>query len=227
MTTISVTDMFTISWSEAPTVISTSVYWNQIRYRLYAPIYDQITKPLEHSRQRAMTQLDLESGEKLLIIGCGTGADLEYVPSGVDVTVLDVTPEMVRRTVGRATRLGHEVDSRVMDARSLPFEADEFHAVTLHLVLSVVPDPIQVVNEAARVLTSGGRISIVDKFLGVDEAPSLPRRLANPVARVLFSDLNRRLEPLLNSADLRIETQDQSLRGLYTVALARRDSTVG
>jgi len=38
-------------------------------------------------------------------------------------------------------------------------------------------------------------VSVFDKFLSADADPSVLRRMLNPVARVLFSDLNRRLEP--------------------------------
>ncbi len=38
-----------------------------------------------------------KSGEKLLILGCGTGLDLEYIPKGVDITAVDITPAMVSK----------------------------------------------------------------------------------------------------------------------------------
>ncbi|WP_049972744.1 class I SAM-dependent methyltransferase [Haladaptatus cibarius] len=198
------------------------VWWNRIRYRLYAPIYDRITKPLEQGRREAIELLDLDPNEKLLIVGCGTGADLEYIPRGVDITAVDLTPEMVRRTVASAERIGHEIDSQVMDARLLSFDDNEFDAVILHLILAVVPEPSSVVSEVSRVLVQGGRVSIYDKFLPMDEEPSLPRRLINPLASALFSDLNRRLEPMVDSSDLSIEVREPVFNGLYTVAIVRK-----
>ena len=40
-------------------------------------------------------------------------------------------------------------------------------------------------------LRSGGRIAIVDRFLGKQEQPSNARRLVNLVTGTLFSDINR------------------------------------
>lgn len=195
--------------------------WNRARYRLYAPVHDWGAKPLERGRKRAVERLDLEAGERVLIVGSGTGMDMEYVPDGVDVTAVDVTPAMVRRTEARAERLGFDVDARVADARSLPFDDDAFDAVLLHLVLSVVPDPDDVAAEAARLLDPGGRVSIYDKFVPVGSEPSLLRRVVNPVARVLFADLNRRLDPMVADTDLELGPSEGILGGLYTVRIAR------
>jgi ubiquinone/menaquinone biosynthesis C-methylase UbiE len=197
-----------------------STRWNRTRYRLYAPVYDWVARPLERGRQRAVDRLDIEPGDRTLILGCGTGSDLEYLPSGVTVTAIDVTPAMVRRTEERAERLDIEVDARVGDAQSLPFDDDTFDAVLLHLVLSVVPGPGAVVAETARVLAPEGRVSIFDKFVAEGTQPSLPRRVFNPVARFLFSDLTRELEPMLSGTDLDIEARESFLGDLYTVTIA-------
>ena len=66
-----------------------------------------------------------------------------------------------------------DVDARVGDAQSLPFENDSFNVVLLHLVISVVPDPKALVDEATRVLAPDGRISIYDKFIPEGSSPSL------------------------------------------------------
>ncbi len=196
-------------------------WWNRTRYRLYAPVYDWFARPFERGRQRAIERLGLESGDRILLVGCGTGMDLEYVPDGVTVTAIDVAPAMVRRTERRGERLGLDVDARVGDAGSLPFSDDAFDAVLLHLVLSVVPEPGEVVAETARVLDADGRVSIYDKFVPAGTEPSLLRRALNPVARVLFADLTRRLDPLVAGTGLELRDREPFLGGLYLVTVAR------
>lgn len=195
--------------------------WNRIIYGTYAPIYDWVARPLDRGREQAIERLDLQPGERILILGCGTGADLEYLSAEVSVTAIDLTPKMVQRTLIRGDALNLEVDAQIGDAGTLPFKDDTFDVVFLHLILSVVPDPDAVVSETARVLASDGRVSIFDKFVSEGTAPSLPRRAINPMARVLFSDLTRRLEPMLFNTDLSIITRESILGGLYTVAIAR------
>lgn len=196
-------------------------WWNRVRYGLYAPIYDWVATPLEGGRERAIERLGLEPGDRVLLLGCGTGSDLKYTPSTASVTALDLTPSMVRRTADRADALGLDVDARVGNAQALPFEDNSFDAVLLHLILSVVPNPKAVAAETARVLSPGGRVSIFDKFVPEGAEPSLLRRALNPVARFLFSDLTRDLESILADTELEVESRDSALGGLYTLALAR------
>lgn len=198
-----------------------SLRWNQIRYGLYAPIYDWGARPLDRGRARAIERLDPGPGDRVLLLGSGTGLDLEYLPAGADVTAIDATPAMVRRTEARAASLRFDVDAQVGDARSLPFEDDAFDAVLLHLVLSVIPDPEAVVDETARVLDPDGAVSIYDKFVPEGATPSLLRRAVNPVARLLFADLTRRLEPMVADTDLELTDEESFLGGLYSVRIAR------
>lgn len=194
--------------------------WNRTRYRLYAPIYDLVAKPLERGRKRAIERLDLEPGDRVLCLGCGTGADLAHFPADVDVTAVDITPSMVERTRARGESIDIDVDARVGDAAALEVPDDTFDAVTLHLVLSVVPDPHAVVAETERVLAPDGRVSIYDKFVPAGETPSLVRRALNPFARILFSDTTRSLEPLFAETDLELGERESYLSGLYTVTTA-------
>lgn len=116
--------------------------------------------------------------------------------------------------------LGLEIDARVGDAQALDAEDGSFDVVLLYLVLSVVPDLAAVVAETARVLSADGQVSIYDKFLPPGSSASLCRRVLNPVARLLFSDLTRRLEPLLRGIDLEITAREFAFGDFYTVAVA-------
>lgn len=198
-----------------------SNWWNRIRYGVYAPVYNWIAKPFEAGRKRAIERVDIQPNDRILILGCGTGMDLDYLPADASVTAIDVSKSMVRRTESRAESLGMDVDARVGDAQSIPFENDSFDVVLLHLVISVVPDPKALVDEATRVLAPDGRISIYDKFIPEGSSPSLLRRAVNPFARLVFADLNRRLEPLLTETDLELEPRETFLAGVYTVTVAR------
>jgi ubiquinone/menaquinone biosynthesis C-methylase UbiE len=201
--------------------MSLAARWNRARWRYYAPIYDIAAKPFERGRQQAIRQLDPQRGERVLIVGCGTGLDLAHLPTEAAITALDLHPSNVKRTEARARALGHDVDARVGDAESLPFADDSFDAVLLHLLLAVVPNPQAVAAEAARVLDADGRVSVFDKFIADGSVPSLPRRALNPMARILFSDLTRRLGPIFAGTELELDRRAWVLGGLYSVATAR------
>ena len=106
-----------------------------------------------------------------------------------------------------------------MDARQLAFPPASFDAIVMHLILAVMPQPELGLREALRVLKPGGRIAVFDKFLRDEERPTLKRRLLNVIAKPLFSDLNRRLGPLVASTPLVIERDEPiAFGGTYRIA---------
>jgi ubiquinone/menaquinone biosynthesis C-methylase UbiE len=201
------------------------VTWNRLRYTVWAPVYDRLVAAVgfEAARRASIERLRLARDDRVLIVGAGTGLDLDFLPAGVDVTAIDVTPAMLQRLERRAARRGQRVTARVADARRLEFADATFDGVVLHLILAVMPEPERGLREAERVLKPGGRIAVFDKYLVGGEEPSLPRRLANAVARPLFSDLNRRLESWLAATTLRLEIEEPvALGGMYRLATLRK-----
>jgi ubiquinone/menaquinone biosynthesis C-methylase UbiE len=191
------------------------IMWNRLRYTVWAPAYDTIVGAagFNAARRLSIDRLRLASGHRILIVGAGTGLDLDFLPSNVHVTAIDVTPAMLKHLERRAASAGRSVTTRVMDARHLTFPDSSFDAVIMHLILAVMPEPERGVREAVRVLKPGGRIAIFDKFLRDQERPSLKRRLFNVLAKPLFSDLNRRLGPLLADTPLSIEHDEPAAFG--------------
>ncbi len=195
--------------------------WNRIRYTLYAPVYDLAEYLVGGARRQAIAQLAPQAGEKILLLGCGTGLDLQYLPQGVEIVAVDLTPAMVERTRRRAQALGQNVEALVMDAECLKFEAEQFDAVVLHLILAVIPDPQACIKEAERVLKPGGRMSVLDKFVAPGQRPSLMRKAFNILTNTLFSDITRSLEPLLGLTRLQVtEDKPALLNGAFRAVSA-------
>lgn len=70
--------------------------WNRLRYTLYAPLYDRVVR-FQRPRRRFVGLLELRPGERVLVNGAGTGADLDFIPHGVEVVATDLTSAMVDR----------------------------------------------------------------------------------------------------------------------------------
>ena len=84
--------------------------WNRFVYRLWSPIYDGLFDRFfaAPGRQRAMVLIDLQPGERVLLVGVGTGADLPLLPAGVKATDLDLSPEMLARAQAKLPLPGRE-----------------------------------------------------------------------------------------------------------------------
>lgn len=194
--------------------------WNRIRYTLYAPIYDRIVRSFNTSRERSIQLLELRAGERVLLVGAGTGEDIQFIPEDVEITAVDITPAMVKHIRRKAETLKRPVQAATMDGQALELPSESFDAVVLHLILAVIPDPIACIQEAARVLKPGGRVVVFDKFLPEKEQPSLLRRLANLIANFAFSDINRKLESIVATAPLNPRHEEPAVYGRFGYKIA-------
>jgi ubiquinone/menaquinone biosynthesis C-methylase UbiE len=108
-------------------------------------------------------------GERILEIGPGTGLQSMHVapqlgPDG-RLDVVDIQSEMLDHVARRAKeRYITNIVTTESDARELPFGDCVFDAVYLVTALGEIPDPDQVLREAARVLTPGGRLVVGEFF---------------------------------------------------------------
>jgi phosphatidylethanolamine/phosphatidyl-N-methylethanolamine N-methyltransferase len=63
--------------------------WNRWRYTALAPGYDAVVGEFAKARRRSIDGLELSSGDKVLLVGAGTGLDLEFFPPGARLTAND------------------------------------------------------------------------------------------------------------------------------------------
>ena len=97
-----------------------------------------------------------------LEVAVGTGLNLPLYPEEVNVTGIDLSPDMLAIASARATQLGVRATLRQADAQSLPFEDGSFDTVVCTYSLCNIPDPRLAVGEMKRVLRPDGRLVLVD-----------------------------------------------------------------
>jgi phosphatidylethanolamine/phosphatidyl-N-methylethanolamine N-methyltransferase len=195
--------------------------WNRLRYTLWAPVYDLLARGLDRRRRVSVDLLAPRPGERILIVGAGTGVDLPHLPAGCTVLATDLTPAMLRRARPRVRDRTHLA---VTDGHALAVPDGAFDGVILHLVLAVIRDPARCLREAARSLRPGGRVVVFDKFVRGKRIPFVLRVLNAPV-RVLFTDMTRRFEDVLevSGSDLvLLYDRPAFLGGLYRHLLLRK-----
>ncbi len=169
-------------------------------------------------RRQAAKALDLREDERLMIVGVGTGMELEHLPAWARGVGVDLSPGMLERAHRRrAKKLGmRDLDLRVMDARALDFPDESFDAVYLPLILTVVEEGARVFAEAARVARPGGRIVVADRFWPEGRSRPAAARAASWILGHFAMRFDRRLSEIRSGApSLEIEDYARVAPGAF------------
>ncbi|MBT8399216.1 MAG: methyltransferase domain-containing protein, partial [Rhodothermia bacterium] len=161
-----------------------------------APYYEDLwKKQLLPAQQRLLEMAELQPGERVLDVACGSGlvsfpAAAAVAPAGRVVGV-DISDRMVEIASESAAHRGLSVEFIRMDAESLDFPDNSFDAVLCGLGLMYVPDPISCLREMHRVLGSGKRaVTAVwgrrDRCGWAEVFPIVDRRVASEVCPMFF-----------------------------------------
>jgi ubiquinone/menaquinone biosynthesis C-methylase UbiE len=119
-------------------------------------------------RDEYVTLLGVSPGERVLDVGCGSGAVTRTlarrVAPGGRVIGLDASPALleVARELAKEAGLGDAIEFKAGDCRTLPFPDASFDAVLAATTLSHVPVPARALLEMVRVTRPGGRVGVFD-----------------------------------------------------------------
>ncbi|MBN8612639.1 MAG: methyltransferase domain-containing protein [Deltaproteobacteria bacterium] len=188
------------------------------------PDDDEVARLVRQARFVAAFSLDTfeaPPGARVLDVGTGVGAmaaQLVRLCPGITLTGVDVSGTQIARA-----RVVHPIATYVQaDGASLPFESGSFDRVHMSWVLEHVTDPLPILHEIRRVLTTDGvaHLSEVDHHTLVVEPPIDELRetmaIMNDVQRAIGGDpfVGAKLESLAREAGFtRVSTRRVLLRG--------------
>jgi SAM-dependent methyltransferase len=167
--------------------------------------------------------LQVEPGQAVLDIGCGTGTDACALAAMVGpngrVVGIDLSEALVALAAQRAKGLALPVAFRQADIHAMPFPDGSFARTRIDRVLHFLPDPRRALAEAARVTAPNGRMLVTEPDWG-----TLAIEGGDPVvtARILSvrhgaaadACIGRRLPALLEAAGLAVEAWEKSALSL-------------
>lgn len=193
-------------------------------YKRYAPVYDWVFGKIFHpGRQAALDAMDWQTGDQVLEVGVGTGLSLPDYPADVTVTGIDLSQPMLDKAHKRVKEDElSNVTLHCMDAQKLDFPDQSFDKIIVLYVLSVVPDPYQVLAEIRRVCKPGAEVIFVNHF---SKENRLVRRIEAGLARYasgLGFQPDFPLQPVLDNVGLEVqEVRAVNLLGYWTMLHGR------
>lgn len=131
-------------------------------YRFLSPLYDRINPFIwnESMRDESIGLLDIDSTDRVLDVGCGTGfATVGLVEHADDVYGLDQSRAQLSRA--RPKLAGEPVQFMLGDAERLPFPDDSFDIVWSSGSIEYWPEPVKTLADMRRVCRPGGEVLVV------------------------------------------------------------------
>lgn len=194
-------------------------------YKYWAPIYDHTFGLITRAgRRRVVDYVNTRQG-RVLEIGVGTGLSLHRYKGQLDVTGIDVSPDMLDKARLKVAEKGLTHVTRIseMDARTLAFPDDHFDTVVAMYLVSVVPEPERALAEMARVCRPGGEVLIVNHFARRKGFLAAVERLFAPLANIIGWHSDFEMERVLGERSLEmVDAQNVDPIGLFTFLRQRK-----
>jgi phosphatidylethanolamine/phosphatidyl-N-methylethanolamine N-methyltransferase len=196
-------------------------------YSEFAPLYDRVFGKIFYSRlERVIEDSHIPRGAKVLEVGAGTGTSFPAYPSHCQVTGIDLAPDMLTRARQKIAENGWtHIKVLEMNALALNFPDNSFDFVMAFHVVTVVPDPVAMINEAQRVCKPGGKIVIVNHFTSDVPVLGSVTRSLDPLTRWLGWRTDLKLKAFIETTNLTVERIYKiSKASLYTVLVGTKTS---
>ncbi|HEX9793967.1 MAG TPA: class I SAM-dependent methyltransferase [Planctomycetota bacterium] len=130
-------------------------------YSRHAEVYDtKWSFYVEATTRETMSRLSLRRTDRVLDVGCGTGALLHRLSAtypGVKLSGVDPVPEML--AIARR-KLSPSIELREGWAEHLPFAREQFDVVVSCNMFHYIRKPIAALREMRRVLRPGGPVVV-------------------------------------------------------------------
>jgi ubiquinone/menaquinone biosynthesis C-methylase UbiE len=125
--------------------------------------FGQIAKSYAPGAAEFVNRLNLQPGERVLDVACGTGnLTIPAAKKGANVTGLDVAPNLLEQGRSWAKAEGLTIQFDENDAEALPYDDASFDTVITMFGAMFTPRPDVTAAELARTCRPGGRIAMAN-----------------------------------------------------------------
>ncbi|HEU0295537.1 MAG TPA: methyltransferase domain-containing protein [Anaerolineales bacterium] len=174
----------------------------------WAPFYDPTHGWTLPKRRAARLALDLQPGDRVLDLGCGTGLNFPHLRElvgahgqvvGVDLTpaMLDIARKMIK------TKGWKNVEVHEADAAHLPFPDASFDKVIITFALTIIPEYISAIEEVRRILIPGGQFVALEMRAGIHSLPAWLQPLPHICAVDMSHDSLKGIQQVFQDVEVR------------------------
>lgn len=191
------------------------------RYNRTALFYDWMDKMIPvRLRRKAIEQ----AVGKVLEVGVGTGANLEFYPPGCQVTGIDFSSGMLQKAKEKLHKAKVPITLIEMDAQQMGFTNGSFDTVIATCVFCSVPDPVQGLKEVKRVCKPGGKIILLEHVRSEHLLLGWLMDTLNPIAvHTIGSNINRQTVKNIQSAGIQNYSMEEYNGKLIKLIVATRE----
>ena len=176
-------------------------------YSAYSGFYDIVWNKIFHkSREKAVSLLNLQGGERVLDVGVGTGLTLLFYPQNCSVVGIDFCDAMLKKGRDKLARHRYShIELHEMDAMEMDFPDNSFDAIFAAYTISAVPDPSKVIDEMIRVCKKGGKMAFLNHFKNGNPLISACEKLVTPLTKKMGFRADLELATLFSGKPVTIE----------------------
>jgi ubiquinone/menaquinone biosynthesis C-methylase UbiE len=189
----------------------------------WAPIYNPTHGWTLPKRRLARLALDLQPGDRVLDLACGTGLNLSHLRKLVGergrVVGADLTPAMLDIARKQIIRNGWKnVEVREADAANLSFPEESFGKVLITFALNIIPDYVKAIEEVHRVLVPGGRFVALEMRAGIHSLPSW----LQPIPHICAVDMNHNTLPSIQRVFQKVEVHNYWMKMIFIAVASKK-----
>jgi ubiquinone/menaquinone biosynthesis C-methylase UbiE len=162
------------------------------------------------------------AGERILEVGVGTGKNIHFYPKEAHGSAIDISSRMLEKAARRlAGRPDVDIELIRMDIQRLDFDAASFDAVVGSFVLTVVPSPLNALQEIRRVCKPQGNLWLLEFTRSDSKLVGFVQDMITPLASVLYNaNVGRDIVKLVRRSGFTIVEVEEVVDGIVRIIRA-------
>jgi ubiquinone/menaquinone biosynthesis C-methylase UbiE len=159
---------------------------------------------------------------RTLLVAAGTGNDFKFLPSGMHLLAIDISPKMLERAAKKAAAYPGTIELQEMDVRDLKYPDATFDTVLTVCTFCSVSKPIVGLRELYRVLKPDGQLLMFEHVRSGIGPLGILMDLMTPIAAQFGPALNRDTVGNVQKAGFRLYRVENIYLDVVKVIEARK-----